>query len=129
MWVSKTVRWQIQENVDFPVDEATVDTFDLPESAVRDSPMEFVAAMRKEFLKVLLEKVYEAGIEVDSVNITELALRNIVHGLFPEPDQGVALLRLTDLGGMINVSRGEELFLSRRVSGVPGEFDSALWDD
>lgn len=127
--LNEAVRWRIQENVDFPVDEATVDTFDLPESAVRDSPMVFVAAMRKEFLKVLLDKVYEAGIEVDSVNITELALRNIVHGLFPEPDQGIALLRLTAAGGMINVSRGEELFLSRRVSGVPGEFDDVLWQD
>lgn len=127
--INEAVRWRIQENVDFPVDEATVDTFDLPESAVRDHPMVFVAAMRKEFLKVLLDKVYEADIEVDSVNITELALRNIVHGLFPEPDQGVALLRLTAAGGMINVSRGEELFLSRRVSGVPGDFDAALWED
>jgi len=127
--LNEAVRWQIQENVDYPVDEATLDTFDLPESAVRDQPMVFVAAMRKEFLKVLLDKVYEAGIEVDSVNITELALRNIVHGLFPESDQGVALLRLTASGGMINVSRGEELFLSRRVSGVPGEFDEAVWEE
>ena len=89
--------------------------------------MVFVVAMRKDLLKVLLDKVYEAGIHVDSVNISELALRNIVHGLFPEPDQAVGLLRLTAYGGMINVSRGEELFLSRRVSGVPGEFDPQVW--
>ena len=127
--LNEAVRWRIQETVDFPVDEATIDTFALPESAVRNQPMVFVAAMRKELLKVLLDKVYEAGIHVDSVNISELALRNIVHGLFPEPDQGVALLRLTSYGGMINVSRGEELFLSRRVSGVPGEFDPQLWED
>jgi MSHA biogenesis protein MshI len=127
--LNDAVRWRIQENVDFPVDEAAIDTFELPESAVRDTPMVFVAAMRKDLLKVLLDKVHEAGIHVDSVNISELALRNIVHGLFPEPDQGVALLRLTSYGGMINVSRGEELFLSRRVSGVPGDFDEKIWDE
>lgn len=127
--LNEAVRWRIQENVDFPVDEAAIDTFALPESAVREHPMVFVAAMRKELLKVLLDKVYEAGIHVDSVNISELALRNIVHGLFPEPDQGVALLRLTAYSGMINVSRGEELFLSRRVSGVPGEYEPQAWEE
>ena len=127
--LNEAVRWRIQENVDFPVDEAAIDTFALPKSAEREQPMVFVAAMRKELLKVLLDKVYEAGIHVDSVNISELALRNIVHGLFPEPDQGVALLRLTSYGGMINISRGEELFLSRRVSGVPGDFDEELWQE
>ena len=127
--VRDAVRWQIQENVEFPVEQATLDVFPLPDAATRDRPMIFVVAMQTEFLKVLVGKVIEAGIEVDSVNISELALRNIVHGLFPEPDQGVALLRLTSSTGVVNISRGEELFLSRRVSGVPSEFDESVWEE
>ncbi len=123
------VRWRIQENVEFPVDSATLDVFPLPDAATRDRPMVFVVAMQTEFLKVLLDKVYEAGISVSSVDVAELAMRNIVHGLFPEPDQGVALLRLTSSSGVINISRGEELFLSRRVTGVPAEFDPAGWEE
>lgn len=122
------VRWQVQENVDFPVEQATLDVFPLPESASRSRPMVFVVAMQTEFLKVLLSKVYEAGIEVSSVDISELALRNIVHGLFPEADQGVALLRLTAASGVINISRGEELFLSRRVSTLPSKYDASAWE-
>ena len=48
------VRWQIQENVEFPVDTATLDVFPLPDAATRDRPMVFVVAMQTEFLKVLL---------------------------------------------------------------------------
>lgn len=123
------VRWQIQENVEFPVDSATLDVFSLPESASRDRPMVFVVAIQTELLKVLLGKVQEADIHVSSVDISELALRNIVHGLFPEPDRGVALLRLTSSGGVINISRGEELFLSRRVTGVPEVYEPSAWED
>ena len=85
------LRWQVQEHVDFPVEQATLDVFPLPESAARSRPMVFVVAMQTEFRKVLLSKVHEAGIQVHTVDISELALRNIVHGLFPEADQGVAL--------------------------------------
>jgi len=122
------VRWRIQENVEFPVDTATLDVFPMPEAATRDRPMVFVVAMQTEFLKVLLDKVYEADIQVSSVDVAELAMRNIVHGLFPEPDQGVALLRLTSASGVINISRGEELFLSRRVTGVPATFEADAWE-
>ena len=55
-------------------------------------------------------------------------MRNTVHGLYSEPDRSLGLLRLTSSGGVINVSRGEDLFLSSRVSGVPAEFDEAAWE-
>ena len=124
----EAVRWRIQDNVDYPVDQAALDVFPLPESASRDKSMVFVVALRMEILKRLLDKVYAVDIQVGSVDISELALRNIVHGLYPDPDQSLGLLRLTSSGGVINVSRGEELFLSRRISGVPAEFDEAAWE-
>ena len=61
------------------------------------------------------------------MDISELALRNIVHGLYPEPDKSVGLLRLTAAGGVVNVSRGDELFLSRRIAGVPADFTEDAW--
>lgn len=121
------VRWRMRENLEYPVDEATLDVFAMPESAVRDRPMVFVVAIQTQFLKMLLEKVYAAGIGVVSVDISELALRNIVHGLYPAADQGVGLLRMTGSSSVINISRGEELFLSRRISGVP--IDDITWED
>ena len=123
------VRWRIRENLEFPVDEATLDVFAMPESAVRDRSMVFVVAIQTESLKRLLEKVYAAGIGVVSVDISELALRNVVHGLYPAADQGVGLLRMTSSSSVINISRGEELFLSRRVSCVPSKIDDISWED
>ena len=39
------------------------------------------------------------------------------------------MLRLTANSGMISISRGDELYLSRRVSGVPKVFAEDSWED
>lgn len=126
--VREAVRWRMQDNLEFPADQAAIDVFALPESASRDRSMVFVVALHVEMLKRLLDNVYAAGIQVGSVDVSELALRNISHGLYPEPEWSVGLLRLTPTSGVINISRGEELFLSRRVSGIPSELSESAWD-
>jgi MSHA biogenesis protein MshI len=126
--LKEAVRWRMQDNLEFPVDQAAIDVFPLPESASRDRSMVFVVALHMETLKRLLDKVYAAGIQVGSVDVSELALRNIAHGLYPEPAWSVGLLRLTAGSGVINISRGDELFLSRRVSGIPAELSESAWE-
>jgi MSHA biogenesis protein MshI len=122
-------RWAIQEHVEFPVDQATVDVFELPRSASRDRTMLFVASMHTALLKSLLAEISQAGITVTSVDITDLAVRNLAWRCFPQPDLSVGLLRITSSSGIINVSRGDELYLSRRISSVPGTFAEDSWDD
>ena len=56
----EAVRWRIQDNIDYPVDQAALDVFPLPESASRDKSMVFVVALQMEMLKRLLDKVYAA---------------------------------------------------------------------
>jgi MSHA biogenesis protein MshI len=127
--LAEAVRWRLQDNVDFPVDQAAIDVFPLPESASRQRDMVFVVALQRDSLKRLLDHVHGAGISVNTVDVTELALRNVSHGLYPEPDSSVGLLRFTAASGVINITRGEELFLSRRVSGIPSEFSESAWKE
>jgi MSHA biogenesis protein MshI len=125
----EAVRWRLQDNLDFPPDQAAVDVFALPESASRERSMVFVVAAHRETLKRLLDGVYQADLRLASVDVTELALRNVAHGLYPEPHWSVGLLRLTAGSGVINISRGEELFLSRRISGIPAELSEQAWEE
>ncbi|MEM1229204.1 MAG: hypothetical protein AAGI15_01610 [Pseudomonadota bacterium] len=124
----EAVRWQVQDNVEFPVDQASIDVFDLPHAASRDRDMVFVVVARKDFLASRIEQIQQAGLLVDSIGITELSMRNLIATLFPEPDQSIALVRMTSNSGLINVSRSAELFLSRRITGVPGDFDEEAWE-
>ena len=62
-------------------------------------------------------------------HVQKLALRNLVWRCFPGADQSIAMLRLTANSGMISISRGDELYLSRRVSGVPKVFAEEAWEE
>ena len=122
------VRWLLQDQVDFSVETALLDVFELPRAAARDRRMVYAAALPADFVGAIVEKVRAARLNVASVDITELALRNLSYYCFPEADQNVGLLRLTANNGLINISRGDELFLTRRVKGVPEVFDEEHWD-
>ncbi|MGI9328045.1 MAG: type IV pilus biogenesis protein PilM [Pseudomonadales bacterium] len=124
----EAVRWAVQDSVDFPMEQASLDIFDLPAAASRDRDMVFVAVARKEFLSKRVEQLLEAGLYANTVGITELSLRNLIATMYPEPDQSIGLLRMTSNSGLINVSRAAELFLSRRITGVPGDFGEQAWE-
>ena len=125
----EAVRWVVQDNVDFPMEQAALDVFDLPKAASRDRDMVFVAVARKDFLAQRIAQLQEAGLYATSIGITELSMRNLIATLFPEPDQSIGLVRMTSNSGLINVSRAADLFLSRRITGVPGDFNEDAWDE
>jgi MSHA biogenesis protein MshI len=123
------VRWRIQEYLDIPAADAVIDVFPFPESASRGrAPMVFVVATAKARIETTVRHVTEAGLTPVCVDIAELALRNLTQRIYPSPEHAIALLRITNSSGIINITRGDELFLSRRISGVPRGLDQAAWD-
>ena len=56
----------------------------------------------------------EAGLQLDVIDIPELALRNIA-ALLPEDVNGVALVYIEQNEGLIIITRQESLYLSRRM--------------
>lgn len=125
------VRWAVQENIDFPMELAELDMFDLPSSASRDSNRKllFVTVVRKELISRLLGYIHDNGLSASTVGISELSFRNTIATLFPEADRSIGLVRLTSNSGLINISRSAELFLSRRITGIPGHFSEDAWPD
>lgn len=129
--VKDAVRWAVQENIDYPMELAELDVFDLPRSASRDSNRDllFVTVVRKDLLTRLLGYVHDNKLAVSTVGISELSFRNTIATLFPDADRSIGLVRLTSNSGLINISRSAELFLSRRITGIPGEFSEEAWPD
>lgn len=125
------VRWAVQENIEYPMELAELDVFDLPRSASRDSNRDllFVTVARKDLISRLVGYIHSSGLTASTVGITELSFRNTIATLFPEADRSIGLVRLTGNSGLINISRASELFLSRRITGVPASFSEAAWDE
>ncbi len=109
----EAVRWSLRDLVDFPLDEAAVDLFHIPSESQRHQARSiYVVAARKTDVASRAARLQAARLQIGAIDITELALRNLVI-LLPENEQGVAFLHLERERGLISVFRAGQLFLAR----------------
>ena len=118
------LRWRIKDLIDFHVNDATLDVFDVPVRMPGRAALVYVVVGRNEAIRARADLMHNAGAALDIIDIPELAQRNLAH-LLPEDREGVALLTLTEDGAFITITRDGALYLSRTVA----EASSALTDE
>lgn len=109
------VRWRIKDLIDFHVDDATIDVFDVttPNAQGKTRPM-YVVAARNASIQRRVDLCDAASVGLDIIDIPELAQRNLA-SILPEDVRGVVMLVLTAERGLITITRQGEIFLSRRL--------------
>lgn len=114
--MAAAVRWRIKDLIDFNVDDAVIDVFEAPDTkAGRNKTMLYAVVARAAAVKQRIELLLSAGLNLEVVDIPELALRNIA-ALLPEDVAGVALVYIGRDMGLITITRQQTLYLSRRFS-------------
>ena len=109
------VRWRVKDLLDFHVDDAVVDVFEVPGQADRGRPpMVYVVAAHQGSVQEHIDLVEGAGCGLDVVDIPEMAQRNIA-ALLPEDDAGVAVLHLFEHRGLLTLTRQSALYLARNL--------------
>ena len=109
------VRWRIKDLIDFHIDDAVIDVFDIPGQGQLGRPrMMYVVVSRASLVQAYIQRAQEAKLHLSVIDIPELALRNIA-ALLPEDHNGVALLHFTQHGGYITLTRQASLFLTRTL--------------
>jgi MSHA biogenesis protein MshI len=109
------LRWRIKDMLDYPVDEASVDMLELPVPG--DAPQVrqmYAVATKMETVRATAERFGKAGLKLAVVDIPDTAQRNLA-ALFESEGRGVAALTIGEEGGLITVTFGGELYLSRRL--------------
>jgi MSHA biogenesis protein MshI len=104
--------WRVRDLLDFPIDQAVIDTFPPPDSAQRGQHNINVVVARRALITERIEQLTEAGLALEAIDIPELVQRNISARL-PETRGGHALLALGAEDGLITVFREGEQFLAR----------------
>ncbi len=107
------VRWRVKELIDFSLDDAILDVFSLPGQGMQQRNLNVVVAKRSD-LEPRVRELQIAGCILDSIDIVEMAIRNITL-LMPEDDQGSAVIYLGENSGRIVITRKGGLYLSRVV--------------
>jgi len=110
------LRWRIKDLIDTPVTDITLDAFDVPPPrGSANSSSVYVVAAKNDTLHRHSEKLTDANINLQIIDIMELAQRNIAN-LLADNDNGVALLSLQPGNGLITLSKAGKLYLSRPIN-------------
>jgi len=109
------LRWRVKDLIDFHINDATLDVFDLPGEKTRGVAREmYVVAARSEAIRRRIDQLEHLGASLDVIDIPELAQRNVA-ALLPQDAEGVVLLALQPRAGLITVTRQGMLYLARPV--------------
>ena len=109
------IRWRLKDLIDFHINDATLDVFDLPgEKAAGRARSMYAVAARSAAIQRRADMMEAAGINLDVIDIPEMAQRNLA-SLLPEDAKGIVLLSFTPAGGLITISKQSDIYLSRNI--------------
>ncbi|MEX2353015.1 MAG: pilus assembly protein PilM, partial [Gammaproteobacteria bacterium] len=110
------IRWKIKDLIDYHIDDAVVDVFEVPDTkaAAGKNRMMYAVVARTASVKDRIDSLVNADLNLNVIDIPELALRNIA-SLLPEDVGGVALVYIGEDKGLITITRQSTLYLSRRI--------------
>ncbi|MBW4936508.1 type IV pilus biogenesis protein PilM [Marinobacter sp. F4206] len=109
------LKWKLKDFLDFSPTDSVSDVFPFPEDASRGrGALVNVVAARKSLVSELVSLVGASDLQLDRIDIAELALRNLV-SVLDENKRGAALVHLRENYGQMIVCRDDTLYLSRRL--------------
>lgn len=116
------IRWRLRDVINFSIDEAAVDVFEIPDPVRRtQGKMLFAVAARETAIERISSMLRTSAKGFDSIDIPELCLRNL-SALLPQDHRGVAMLALNDRFAQLVITRQGVMYLTRRI-------DTGQWGD
>ena len=108
------MRWRLKDTIDFRIDDAVIDVFDVPEhNRGGHGRMMYAVAARRGAIDGYASAL--AGVpDFDVIDVPELCLRNLA-ALLPAAAAGVALLHLGDTSASIVLVRGRTFYFARHM--------------
>lgn len=110
------VRWRIKDLIDFHIDDAVIDVFEIPEqgAAPGKARLMYAVAAKASTIHNQVKMLDKTSLKLDIIDIPELAIRNIA-SLLDEDVRGTAFLYFGQKGGVITLTRQGSLYLSRNI--------------
>lgn len=124
--LNEALRWRIKDLLNFPVDQAVIDAFLLPQDSARGSAlMAYVAVAENSVIQTSVDAISDAQLDLQSIDVAELCLRNLAVRA-QDSARGLAIVHLVPGGGALQVIRNNQLYLSRQLD---LEYNGGLLDD
>ncbi|MEX0619790.1 MAG: hypothetical protein WDZ76_11080 [Pseudohongiellaceae bacterium] len=124
------LRWKLKDLLDMKVDAAALELFHVPDDAYRGrTDMTYVVATAKSRIRKIVEMTTDSGLDLAVIDIPELVMKNL-SDYFLDDEHGLAFIDLRTTGSTLNLTRGGDLYLTRRISTQldPGVMQSPEWE-
>lgn len=124
--LAEALRWRIKDLISFPVAEAAIDAFLLPEDSARGgNRMAYAVVSQRKQIAALVEQAKASQASLSVIDIAEMALRNLAETCC-DTKRGVAIVKLGQGGGSLQIIRAGNVYLSRQFS---LSYNAGLLDD
>jgi len=108
------LRWQLKELIDFPTDEAAIQYFSVP-FTLNNQQKIYVSIAKKERIQPIADIIYNSALDLQYIDIGELALRNIT-ALYEEADHAyLGFLAFNESNIELMITREKNLLLKRKL--------------
>jgi len=123
--IKEAIRWQIKEQIDFNVEDAAIDYFGFPEALPGAAKINVVVC-HKSAVETLVDLTLEAGLTMQVIDISELAVGNLLLSSFQD-GQNTGFLAENSKGIVVNCFMGSDFSFTRSLAGVfmPREKDDS----
>lgn len=114
--MKSALRWKVKGMVDYPLEQTTIDFLAIPAQGSPEGRAQQLYAViaRNEVLQERVRRYDEAGISLTAIDIPDTAQRNIAT-LYQSDGRGIALVYFGRNLGLLTISHGGELYLTRRL--------------
>ncbi len=112
--LKQAVRWRVKEQLPYHIDDAVIDVFEIPGQPSNRQQLMYVVASQQLDIDSRALLLKQAGLNLHSIDIYELAQRNIAT-ILPEDKEGIVMLRINSTGGLLTITRNGSLYLTRKI--------------
>lgn len=114
--LAEALRWRVKDLIQFPIADAIIDAFLLPEDSARGvSRMAYAVVAQRNHVTQLIAQAKSAQLQLENIDIPELVLRNLAQTCC-DTKRGIALIKLGQGGGSLQIIRDGNVYLSRQFS-------------
>ncbi len=113
--LAQAVKWKIKDLIHYDVEQAVVDTFELPRSP--KTPAEFINAVvaSEAVVRQYVDAIRQAELDLQVLDVHELVTRNYWLSRQNEAANTAMILQLTDNESYITIYHQQDLYVSRDI--------------
>lgn len=112
--IKTAATWRVKDMIDYPVERAAVDVVEIPGPGGARGTSLLAFAAPDDRVRERVQMFEEAEIPLEAIDVPELAQRNIA-ALFETAGRALALVCFDTQGGLLTITAGGELLLSRNL--------------